>query len=536
MARFVRLLVVLLLSALGYCFDLSQISNLASNWITVNADSNGGPISDNDYIKNIFMRLIMMPSASSEIIHTICDDIEEKAKSEHLKDFNFTFPIINLTLHATNITAHNLVFDRDMEVGIIPLSFTEMDFVLPKLNISISFHYNFSINGEPQAHGNGTLFAEDLEYMIKLGNFQPEIEGKYFGRIWVQCYKSTLNFTELQGTFSDPYTQVFWDLLFKNGDSFKILFNSFVEYELNKLFEKVDLRKIINISFGKGINMLVGFSEMIMFPPTGRPKPDNRSVDMKVHSIVTLPSGAQVDGLFDTDMLAPMLSMNYSSLALNIDLFNKIIKTVSYSNSLNFSFNQRLFDLIHFGLLRLDTTSLKPFFPKLEPQFGPDKGVFMRVSIPNYDPLRSYVRISSGHTYTIQRLQLDLFVDEYLITDPRYYKTTLAACLENNECVEAVSITLDAYLTVPIQLTNNKSMIVGYPDVEVTHVYTFPPDYVDYNSFMEKLNNFLDLSIPHDVPPLNITKLIPRSQMSIDCLDDQRIIIGFSKRGNDTLP
>ena len=109
---------------------------------------------------------------------------------------------------------------------------------------------------------------------------------------------------------------------------------------------------------------------------------DDRFMDLKVHAILTLPNGERLTGLFNTDMTQEMQSYTFSTVSFNTDVFNKVLKYLSYSQLLDVSFNQKYLDDNHIDSLKLDTTSLKPFFPNLEPSYGSHKGCFLRLTLP----------------------------------------------------------------------------------------------------------------------------------------------------------
>lgn len=513
--------------------DIPQSLEHIGKWLNLSEPqwfTEQDPAPNVSYIKNIIMRLAMTPRASRSLFDTIFPRIASQLVGKKLPDLNLNIEALDMTFVSTNNVIHKAAFvDPTGDAGVHPLTENTFNVTLPGLNISITFNYSILFGKNETTHGNGTFTGGDISLVLKLYNWQEEIAGQPIGRIFLECLGVHMNYEKFDMVFSNPYTQIEWDEFFKH----KELVILFGDYILNFLIESklkvLDLRNLINFSFGQGINVLMGISEMIRFNPTGLPPPQDRYTDLKVHSIMTLPSGMIVEGLFDTDMTAALQSTKYSSLVINIDVMNKILKALSYNQALNLSFNQKLFDTLKFGLLRLDTTSLKAFFPRLEIDYGAGLGVWMHVFLPQYDSNRCYAKNSQGHVSYVLALNIEIYVDKD--TWSNYYHGSLKKCIANNTCVLALTLELDLYANIPLQFSKAKQLIVGFIDAEITNVYAFPKT-VDPDILKLKLNNFIEISLPHLIQPIDLSALFPNSMPSVDVLDDQRIFLSSKSQSS----
>ena len=484
-----------------------------------------------DFLKNMFLRLALLPSGSNEVVHLISTVIQLKYQHAHLKDLNFTYEPFNLSFYASNITVRKLVFEKNDTSGINPVSNTAANFSLPKVNLSLTFNYTVKFGFNDTTAGNGTFYTNDLDLVATMVNIQEEdAGGKHFGRIFLECEKVHLDFSAFEFKFSNPFTQSEWDIFFDHPKVIKSFADSIILFAIEQAVYDLDLRLLLNVVFGKGIGMIVGVSEQVTFPKIDLPEPNSRYMDLKLHMILTLQSGNPIDGIFPNKMDQPMLSYNYSSLAVNTDVFNKFAQAFFYDNMLNFSFNQRIFDTVHFDLLRLDTTALKEFFPKIEDDYSPGLGVWLQIQTAAYDKYTSYLRNTAGQVVLLLQTNINVYVDTN--SYDKYYHGRLEECIHNSTCIYAYGINVDLYLKLPIQLSKEKQLLLGYLDADITKVslfYTARKSF-DTEVFRSKLNNFIDISLPQILPDIDLSFFFPYSSPSIDVLDDQRIILASERQ------
>ena len=490
------------------------------------ANVNGPTI---DYMDNTFMRVGLSPSGSAPVFHGLFGLLAPLIRGAKLNDISINLEALGVDINATNIVIQKASFYPRSNCGVIPDGNLTGDFQIPLMNITISLNYSVSFDQKEVTNGNATMNIVGMSLKLKIGNIQEVIEGHPIGRIYLEMKGVNFDYGRFDAQFSNPYTQLEWDALFDHPEITKKLLDTVLFFQLTKTFSTVDLRKIVNVSFKSGVNLLLGLPKEFKFDHTGRPEPNDRLMDLFMHIVFTTKAGEIISGNFDVNMAAPFQSLNYTTLALNTDALNKWLKAVTMDRNLNISFNQKLLDLIKFNLIRLDTSSLRAIFPFMEKQFGPNLGVFFNIYLPSdYEKYKSYFRLNSGYLNLVLRIILEAWVD----TDPNtaaYYNSTLKQCWQVtplSPCKLSVTLTLDTYITTAIQVTKDKKLTFGSPDIEVTRVDVYP-QLISNEIMQEKLNNFLEIMLPHLLPNINLGLLVPNSNLSFDGLDDQRAIWGI---------
>jgi hypothetical protein len=151
-------------------------------------------------------------------------------------------------------------------------------------------------------------------------------------------------------------------------------------------------------------------------------------------------------------------------------------------------------------------------------------GLFINIYLPKYDDNECYVRASSGFLNII----LSAVVEVWVCLDPSVYADIkLKDCISQDKCKLGVSNLLEMRMGLPLQFTKDKNIALGYLDLEVTNVEQTPGTQDDADQFKSKVNNFLDISLPHLLPEIKIGTLLAPFLVSLDTLDDQRIILGI---------
>ena len=507
-------------------FDVSTLTDIMNLRILPNLNQGISPtnITEDEYLKNIFMSASIQPSLITTGISIACLIGSIKLQNLSIKDLNLDYEPIGLSANFTNVKLLSFeCSDQDIS-GLMPVDNTTTDLIFPKINAQLSFNYSISFGHDRPESGNASVNIDSAAWQARYKTYQEEEEHKKEGPVKAKMISNTFNYTSIEGIFSDIYTQTEWDVLFENPENFKKIVQTLGHYFFEKTFKNLDLRQLINITFGKGVNLLFGITSPLEFPAVDMPTPDNRSIDLKMHTIVTMPKGERIEGIFPVDMQASPLSRKYSSLMFNVDILNKILSATTTTQSLSFSFNQKILDLIHFSLLKLNTTALKPFFPNLETTFGYNLGVYFKIYLPQYDANRCYIKNSAGLTIAVLAAQLEI----YVTTDQAsYYNTTLAQCVANSTCVRANTVEMDLYIKLPLAFTTDKKIALGFADVEIANVIVTPTSF-DPELLKAKLNNFLDVSLPHLLPEIDISAILAPFLVSADALEDQRIAIGIA--------
>ena len=498
-------------------------------------DKTTGGFGREDFLDNMFLRLALLPSGANELVQIASKFIQAEAQKIHLPNINLTYAPFNLSFVASNLVMKKFLFEEDTTSGMNPTAIDTANFNFPKLNITITFDYEIKFGINDTTGGNGTFKSVDLESSIKMINLQEEDEkGKRYGRIYLGCEGVDTEFTSLEFNFSNPYTQSEWDIFFDHPKLIKSFANTLIQFAVEQLVKDLDLRLLVNVVLGKGIGMIIGISELVTFPELDLPAPNTRFMDLKSHMILTLQSGNQIEGLFPNKMSSPMLNYNYSSVALNTDVLNKLAQAFFYDNTLNFSINQRVLNLLKFDLLKLETTALKEFFPKIESDFGAGYGCYFQFQTSAYDKYTSYARNTAGQTVLLFQMNLNVFVqkESYDV----YMHSSLAACLRNNTCVLAYGLNLNLYLTFPLQISKTKKLMLGFLDLEISKISQFfaAKSSIETEALRQKFNNFIDISLPHLLPEIDLSFLFPKSHPAIDVLDDQRIILSSAKKTSET--
>lgn len=480
-------------------------------------------ITEEEFLRNIVLKANVAPSLITTVFSLACLIGSIKLQNVPLKDVSLKMKSIGLDANFTSIILKSVECDDADMSGIKAVNAHTADLILPKISTKLTFNYSINFGHDRPESGNGSIDIGQLAWQARFETYQGEIEHKPEGPVRAALHSNTFNYTKMDGEFSDIYTQTEWDVLFENPQKVKEVVELGIGYVIRKLFHNLDLRQLINFTFGKGVNLLFGITSPIIHEPTGEPEPDNNSMDVKVHSIITLPKGQRVEGLFNVDMQAKPLSYKYTSLIFNSDIFNKLLAATTATESASISFNQMNLDLIKFSLLSLNTTALKPFFPNLEPTFGANLGVYIKAYLPQYDNNRCYFKVSAGTLIAVVAAQMELYVTRDQST---YYHTTLAQCLANTTCTKANTIEMDLLIKLPISFTSDKSLAFGFLDVEVTNVVVSPASF-DPELLRQKLNNFIDISLPHILKPIDLSLILAPFLVSSQALEDQRIALAI---------
>lgn len=476
-----------------------------------------------DIIQDTALRLTALPSSSGHLLQTIIDQIEKRFEPTSLPDIDFHYGLLKLNISLTNLKLTALSFEDEYANGIHPVDNQTTVLNLAPTNLTLTFNYSLHILTQTQ--GNGTMILHNLQPNATLHNTQlREKSGKHVGRIGLSCKSVKVEFDKIESQFSDKMTKDEWELIFDHPRVLKPFLDAILAFKLDEEFAKLDLRHIFKANVRKNIELTVGLSELITFNDTGKTSPDDRIMDMKLHTTFIEDKIFPIEGVFKTDIILPMLSDDYTTLAVNVDTFNKILKVVTANDYLKIAFNQKMLDLLDFKLLKLDTTSLKAFFPKME-AFGRNKGVFFSGLIPKFQQPHFNARSYGGHLSLIFQAIFTLFV---ALDQSQYYNSTLEQCIAISNCVVAQKVELYLHLTLAAQLTTEKKLAMSYLGVEIQHVDTIPKHYVDPEIFKEKLNNFLDTILPVSLPSFDLSSLFPNTILSMDALDDQRLIIGMN--------
>ena len=507
---------------------LQDFFNLADNKGSSISPTN---ITEEEFLKNIFLSATIQPSLITKVLTGVCLLASIKLHNKPLKDLHIHNDDLKLYANFTNIILKSFdCSDPDLS-GIFPVNNHTADLILPKFDIKLTFNYSINFGHDRPESGTGSITTDKLAWQARFETYQGEIEHKPEGPVRATLHSNTFNYTDIDGEFSDIYTQTEWDIFFEKPNFVKKTVQDIIGYIIKKQINHIDLRQLINFTYGKGVNLLFGISTPILYETSPQPYPDDRTISMKLHTIVTMPKGDHVEGLFPVNMQAPPLSQNYTSFIFNTDTLNKILSATTATESASFSFNQKFLDQIKFKLLRLDTTSLKPFFPTLEPLYGPDLGVYLKIYLPQYDGNRCYLKNSGGIVVAVLAVQLEIFVTR----DPStYYNSTLAECLTTTTCTRANTIEMDLYLKLPITFTSDQKMAFGFMDAEITNVIIVPPTF-DPEMLKSKLNNFIDISLPHLIPPIDLSNIpvLNSFLISVDALDDQRVALALAITDED---
>ena len=211
-------------------------------------------------------------------------------------------------------------------------------------------------------------------------------------------------------------------------------------------------------------------------------------------------------------------STKHTTLFFNMDTINKLIKVISDDNLLKICFNQKLLDFLKIDLFKMDTTSLKELFPKLEPEFGHNRGVFFNIHVPSFMTNGLYSRVQSGRLTVLLPVILQVYVS---MNQTSYYNSTLEKCIADNDCILGQRADLEVYFTIAGQITTDKKFVLAFLDTEIASVVPVPAKTLDPDVFKSKLNNLIDLLLPSTLPSFDLSHLIPHSDLSVDFLDNQ---------------
>lgn len=481
-------------------------------------------ISQDEFKKNIFLRADVKPSLISTIWTLASFLLPIKVHDLKLPNLHIDQKDLGLNVTLSNVVLKTIELSDTFTAGIIPVNETTADYVFPTITADFSFDYYIKFGHDRPESGSATLNIEELKMQFNFETYQELEDEKPTGPVKVTLHSNSFDFTNMVGNFSDIYTQTEWDILLENPGVFKKVSALIINEIIKSIFKGVDLRKLLNITF-LNTNVIIGLTEPVDYPSIDLPEPDNRSVTVKFHSIVTLPKGDIIEGLFPVDMSQEPLSDQYTSFILTTDVLNRLLRAVTTPKSQSFSFNQALLDFIKFNLLKLDTTSIKPFFPTLESRFGKNLGIYINLYLPNYDSDQCYVRTNAG----FGNIVLSVVMEVYVCTDPDTYSgNSLDECLAAGKCFLGVSNLLELLLTLPLQFTTDKKMAPGFVDVELTRVQMTPGTEADGNDLKEKLNNFIDLIIPYVLPEIDISTILAPFIVSLDSLDDQRVALAIA--------
>lgn len=520
-------LLVLLLATL--CFHASIQVNLHDILdtlrVSISKTARAEGINEQEFAKNVFLRVDLKPSLVQTILTLASMLLPIKVKDLKLPDIHLQNTEIRLNATLSKLVLKSIELGDTDNSGILPVSKRTADFILPKITANFTFDYYIDFGHDRPETGSASVSFKELRWQARLETYQGEIGKKPEGPVRILLHSNDFSFTSMTGQFSDPFTQSEWDVLLGNPIAFKKLAVAAIGALLRQSFKKFDLRLMINKAI-HNTNLIIGLTEPAEYQTMDLPEPDNYAMSIKFHSIVTLQSGEIIEGLFPVDMSQDPLSTKYTSIILTTDILNRLLRAITTPKSPSFSFNQALLDKLHFNLLKLDTTSLKPFFPILQSQFGKSRGVYMKVYLPEYDSNQCYVRTNTGFLNVVLSAVLEI----YVCIDPEIYKTkSLDECIAAGKCLLGLTNLMELLITLPLQLTKDKKIAPGYFDLELTHVQMTPGLAEESDTLKQKINNFLDLVLPHILPEIDISTILAPFLVSIDSMNDQRIAIGIAQ-------
>lgn len=476
------------------------------------------------YTKNIFLRTDIKPSLITTFMNLLSFIVPILVHDLPLGNLTIKIDDLGLDANFTKIVLHSIEIEDADVSGLLPESDKIVNFVLPKFNGELSFDYSIKFGHDRPESGSANVSFEGLTWQAKFEMTQALVQHKPEGNISLVLHSNAFNFTKFTGTFSDPFTQTEWDVLFSKPDLLKKTITAVLGSTIKKALKDVDMRQLLTIKSGKGGSLVFGFTDPMLFPTASGAAPDNRSIKFLFHSVATTSKGVVMDGLFPVDLKQPALSDKYTSFILTSDFFNRILKALTYEQAIGFSFNEQFLNKSGIDLIKLDTTSMKPFFPTLESKFGPNMGLYINFTLPKYDDNQCYVRANAGFLNFI----ISASVEVWACLDNQIYNTTsLKDCVAQDKCKLGITNLLEFRLSLPLQFTDEKNIAFGFLDVEVTNVEQSPGTQEDANQFKEKLNNFLDIALPHLLPEIKIGALLAPFLVSVDTLDDQRIVLGL---------
>lgn len=522
-----RALLVLYLAAFSLQmttpFGMDQIKALLN--VSISSETKITSISQEEFEKNIFVRVDLKPSLIQTFLFLASVLIPAKLKNLTLPDLHLEKKEIGLNATLSKVVLKTIELSDTDTSGILPVNQRTADVVLPTINAEFSFDYYIDFGHDRPESGNATLSVEGFRWQARFETYQESVEQRPTGPVKATLHSNNLNFTKMVGVFSEPFTQSEFDVLFEKPEIFKKVASSLIGTVISKALANFDLRQFLNIHILKS-NLILGFTEPVDYPSVNLEDPDTRAISVKMHSVLSLESGEIVEGLFPVDWSQGPLSTKYTSIMITTDILNKLLKAFTWPNpSPAFTFNQALLDMLKFKLLKLDTTSMRPFFPDLERKFGENLGLYMKVYLPTYDSNQCYVKTNAG----FGNIVLPAVLEVYVCTDAQTYKTSsLDACLAAGKCYLGVTNILKLLVTLPLQFTTEKKIAPGFFDLELTHVQMTPGSTEDGDALREKLNNFLDLVVPHLLPEIDIHTILAPFLVSLDSLDDQRIALGIA--------
>lgn len=478
-----------------------------------------------NFSEHTFLRASILPSSINRTMHLLTGLIGPKLSNISLGDLKINLEKLSIDIEYTNIFLHNVSFNSSDLAGAVQINGDIFNLTLPCADMILNFDYYQKIGkkGDPRS-GNGTLNTTGLCLSMVLKTYLNETDPGT-GQLLVQPIHASFNYSTFVMNFTDPWTQLEWDAFFEHPESIMFFLQGVINYLAQDLLSKVDLRRAIVFTNSKNVTYLYGVTNPISFSKINGSAPEDTAImDVRFHSVIILPDGSIVFGLFNNSMDLPMQSTNYSSIAFSTDFFNKHMHASGFVSNDLFVISQKTLDKINFTLLELDTSSLKPYFPRLEKEYGQRLGVFMRFSSPVYDSAQSHSIATAGRLATTGAVNLQVWVDRNSAT---YYNDTLDKCIASGSCALAVTVTIGYYINLPLQFTKDVSLTFGYADLELTSAKPFPVGYIEPELFLAKFNNFIDMSLPHLLPSLDLSWLFAHCKLAVDVLDDQRIIFGI---------
>lgn len=448
-------------------------------------------------------------------------DIVSRSMPANVSDVDYYYAPLNINISLTNVVIRSIDVNNDVDdTGIMPIDNQTAAVVVGRMNVTMTFDYDMRIVSHTT--GNATVTLVDLRSNVTLHNSQIAVDGKHVGPVIVVCKHVDVDFVKIDANFSDAVTQAEWKLIFNHPKIIKMFVDDLLNFKLNEQFLKTDFKHLIKVNLTKHVKMTVGLSELVVFNETGKQHPDDRIMDMKLQASFIKFDILPIEGAFEADMQASPLSLDYSSITIDIDIVNKLLAVLTADNRLHLSFNQRLLDDRHITLIRLYTSSMKAIFPSLV-LLGHDKGVFVECRVPSFDRHRFNVRSYSGHISIVMPLTITLFVS---IDQSRYYNSTLQQCLTDNNCVMAIKMELHMHMTIAAQITVDKSIVIDYAGVDVKHIDIIPRHAVDIDRLTSMIDTVIDLIMPTDMTAIDISTIVKHADVSVDIMNDQRLIVG----------
>ena len=125
-----------------------------------------GPVSDKEYIENIFFRSTVLPSSSQSLVNTIATVIQSTFGLIKVNNISYYFEQAKLNISATDIKITHLDYDTSGKSGFIPLNTSKAIFVNPIANLTVTFNYTIDLEKEGGEHsittGKGSFEAQNI--------------------------------------------------------------------------------------------------------------------------------------------------------------------------------------------------------------------------------------------------------------------------------------------------------------------------------------------------------------------------------------